>query len=181
MTLPLNLIRMTLTTKTPSIDAWSNDNSNDGQHAQNSKTVECQLGRTYEQLADTEANIELFNALINLDLATYDVKKFIVNQSNHKRVDVVPDLKVQRQAMRSKSKLHDAIAFSSKLRRKRDVLKSRISKKYKGAMCRRILDKLVKVYRDRKRSKIDANRSKIDHLKHKNQLEKALRTAPPWY
>ena len=77
-----------------------------GQAQQNNKTVECLLEKTLESLAATEANIELFNTLIRLDLATNDVKSFVSKQTIHKRIDKRPDIKVQRVSM--KSKLHDA-------------------------------------------------------------------------
>ena len=124
---------MTLTT--------DNSSYNDVQPAQNSKTVECQLERTYELLAVTEANVVMFNALIKLNLATNDVKNFVSKQIIHKRVEKKPDLKVQKYAM--KSKLLDAISFSKRLRRKRDVLKSRLSKKLGSSNRRRWLDNRV--------------------------------------
>ena len=77
--------------------------------AQNEKTVECRLKRTYELLAVTEANIEMFDALIKLNLATNEVMNFVNNQTIHKRVDKKPDLRVQKHAM--KSKISDSIAI----------------------------------------------------------------------
>ena len=49
------------------------------------KTVECLLEKTFEKIAVTEANIELFNTLIDLGLATNDVKNFIMKQTIHLR------------------------------------------------------------------------------------------------
>ena len=46
----------------------------------NPKTVECQLEWTYVKLAATEANAELFTTLIDLGLATNDVKNFVAKQ-----------------------------------------------------------------------------------------------------
>ena len=170
---------MTLTTLTP-VDCDWNPSLNDVQAspAQNSKSVECQLERTYELLAVTEANIEMFNTLIKLNLATNDVSNFLKKQTIHKRVDVKPDLKVLKHAMRSK--LTDACAFSKRLRRKRDVLKSRVAKKLgTNSNGRRVLEDMVKRYRVKKKAHSDENSVKIDRIKQKNQLEKSIRLAPP--
>ena len=52
--------------------------SNDAHNCvQNLKTVECQLEKTFETLAATEANVKLFTTLIDLGLATNDVKNFV--------------------------------------------------------------------------------------------------------
>ena len=57
------------------------------------KTVECQLEKMYENIAVTEANIELFNTMISLGLATNDVKNFVRKQIIHKRTTDKPDFK----------------------------------------------------------------------------------------
>ena len=91
------------------------------QPVQNLKTVECQLRMTYEKLAETEANVYIFNTLKGMNLATNDVKNFVRKQTIHKRVQTKPDSKVQNAAMRSK--LSDALAFAKRLRQKRNTLK----------------------------------------------------------
>ena len=123
---------MTLTTTNQANPVWENLKLNDvpASLALNSKTVECQLKKTYELLADTEANIDMFDALIKLNLATNDVLSFINKQTIHKKVVRQPDLKVQKLAM--SSKISDAVAFSKRLRKQRDILKARVSKKYDG-------------------------------------------------
>ena len=95
--------------------------------SQNEKSVECKLKSVYEKIAATEANILLFETLKSMNLATHDVRNFVVKQSNQKRISCPPDLRVQRNAMHSK--LSDACAFAKRLRRERDVLKKRLSKK----------------------------------------------------
>ena len=109
-----------------------------------SKTVECQLELTYEKIAVTEANMELFNTLINLGLATNDVKNFIVKQTIHKKADSIsPDLKVQKLAMRSK--LRDACAYIRQLRQQRDMLRSKVARKFndRKSFGRKILNEWV--------------------------------------
>ena len=66
--------------------------------------------------------------LIKHNLATNDVKNFIVKQSIHKRALSEPDLKVQKAAMASK--FQDAIAYAHRLRVERESLKRRLAKKY---------------------------------------------------
>ena len=58
---------------------------------QNIKTVECRLRRTFEKIADTEANIHLFETLKRMGLATNDVSNFFKKQENHKRVKSCPN------------------------------------------------------------------------------------------
>ena len=55
------------------------------------KTVECQLGMTLDKIAATEANVELFEKLLKLGLATNDIKNFILKQSAKKRILCKPD------------------------------------------------------------------------------------------
>ena len=102
----------------PSFPTWLNSkvDSNDApaKPVQNIQTVECQLRRTYERLAGTEANIYLFTTLKGLKLATNDVMNFVKKQTLHKRVLTKPDPKVLQAAM--KSKLRDALAFAKKMR-----------------------------------------------------------------
>ena len=76
----------------------------------------------------------------SMGIATNDVSNFVKKQTIHKRVNQAPDTRVQRIAMHSK--LADAIAFASRLRRERDMLKKRVSKKYSGstALGRRLLE-----------------------------------------
>ena len=58
-------------------------------------------------------------------------------------------------------------------------MKARVSKKYVGACGRRLLDSLVREYRNHKKTKVEQNRVKIDHIMHKTQLENAIKVAPP--
>ena len=148
------------------------------QALQRNKTVECQLELTLEKLAATESNIELFNTLISLGLATNDVKNFVTKQCIHKRIDLGPDLKVQKVSM--KSKLKDACAFAKRLRQLRDVLKGRLARKYsdRKACGRRILDRLLEKYRVSKSKQCKENRKKIDHLKQKSVSEKVIKSVP---
>ena len=159
---------MTLTTDTPVNSTWDKPSLNDvpASHAQNNKSVECQLERTYGLLAETEANIEMFNVLMKLGLATNDVFNFVNKQTIHKRIEKQPDLKVQKLAMRSK--LSDALAYSSRLRRLRDIQKARVSKKYPGSHGRRLLDYMVRDYRIHKKTKVEENRVKIVLMYKKN-------------
>ena len=169
---------MTLTTDNPANVDWKEfENEVQAGPARNFKTVECQLERTYELIAATEANIEMFGVLMKLNLATNDIKNFVKKQIIHRRVDMKPDLRVQKLAM--KSKLADACAFSKRLRKKRDVLKSRLCKRFGNSCGRRMIDCMVKKFRAQKKAHMDANRVKIERMKQKDKLEKALRYAPP--
>ena len=130
---------------------------------QNSKTVECRLGMTYKKIAETEGNIYLFKTLKTLGLATNDVHNFIRKQVLHKRAYAQIDYKLQKSAMHSK--LGDAIAYASRLRRQRDYLKRKVSVKFRDnkSKCRRLLDRMVVQYKIHKADEIDDARAKIDH------------------
>ena len=144
-------------------------------NAQNQKTVECRLKRTYGNLAEAESVAELFKKLIKHDLATNDVKNFVVKQSIHKRILSEPDLKVQKVAMTSK--LQDALASARRLRVERDSLKRRLAKKYKSRMSfwRRVQDDLVKYYREHKKKENLANNKKFSHIQQKTRKLITLR------
>ena len=145
---------------------------------QNHKTVECQLEKTFETLAATEANVELFTVLIDLGLATNDIKNFIQKQTIHKRTDRKPDLQVQKLAMRSK--LRDACCFALRLRQKRDDLKKKLTRKYstKKALGRRILNGMVARYKITKHKEFDEMRKKVEFIKSKEQTDRLIKTAP---
>ena len=114
---------------------------------QTTNTAECQLEKTYYKLAATEANIELFMIMINLGLATNDIKNFVVKQTIHKRVRSKPDLKVQKIAM--KSKLSDACSYAKKLRQTKNSLRKKTLQKYQtdGQTGKRVYRDMVKKYR----------------------------------
>ena len=151
-------------------DAWTS--------SMQTKTVECQLGMTLDKIAATEANVELFEKLLKLGLATNDIKNFILKQSAQKRILCKPDFKVLRSAMRSK--LSDACAFLKRLRRLRDTLKKRIARKYSSrkAYGRKVVDELVSKYREKKILELKKVRRKIEFLKEKEEAEQVIRTAP---
>ena len=142
------------------------------------KTVECQLEEIVEKIAATEANIYLFRTLIGLGLATNDVKNFISKQIIHKRVAKNPDLKVQRMAMRSK--LVDACAFVKRLRQLRDKLKGKVARKYSSrkSLGRRVLDRVACKYKRLREKEISDCQAKIEHIKHKNEMDKILKSVP---
>ena len=168
-----------MTANQVTVDPANDSKCNDaGQAQHNIKTVECQLERTFEKLAATEANMEMFNTLIKLNLATNDIRNFVLKQTTHKRTSKTPDLKTQRVAMLSK--LKDACCFASRLRQQRDTLKTQLAKKYssKKALGRRILTGLVKKYRQCRQNELNECRKKVDHLKSKNDMDKLIRTAP---
>ena len=146
---------------------------------QNSKSVECRLQETYGKLAVAEELVELFKNLMRHNLATNDVTNFVKKQSIHKRVLSNPDLNVQKAAM--KSKFLDALSCVRRLRKDRDILKSRLAKKYEGrkSLRRRIEDKLVMKYRMMKRDENEANLKKFSHIQQKRSVEKELTSAPP--
>ena len=148
------------------------------QPVQNLKTVECQLRMTYEKLAETEANVYIFNTLKGMNFATNDVKNFVRKQTIHKRVQTKPDSKVQNAAMRSK--LSDALAFAKRLRQKRNTLKGRLVKKFacKRSEGRRVLDNLVTHYRNYKHKEMSEAKIKINHILEKEQLDKVVKEAP---
>ena len=156
------------------------DNDNDAKEPpmQNFKTVECQLERVYQKLAATEANIMLFNTLLRFGLATNDIKNFTVKQTIHKRVERVPDYKVQKVAMISK--LKDALAYAKRLRQSRNTLVKRVRKKFsdKKALGRRVLDGLSSSYSRYKKQEYEDVENKIEHYKVKAKLEKVVKVAP---
>ena len=169
-----------LTTITPDVLIWSRPNSNDAAcpELQNKKTVECRLKETYYKIAVTEANTYLFSRLKSMDLATNDVANFVKKQTIHKRVRNSPDLRVQRSAMQSK--MSDSIAYASRLRRVRDDLKKKLSKKHSGnkSKLRRIEDSILKHYKHAKDDEMNRVKAKIDHYLNKERVSKKLRNAP---
>ena len=169
-----------LTTLTPDTHIGNTVDFNDAvsHRLQNPKTVECKLKETYKRLAETEANIYVFKTLLSLNLATNDITNFVKKQTIHKRVIVRPDLRVQKTAM--KSKIADAIAFAGRLRKLRDSLKKKVSRKYadRKSKGRRVLESLLKVYRQFKESEIEDAKSKIDHIVNKEKIQKSLKVAP---
>ena len=169
-----------LTTLTPDTSIGNTVDLNDAasQRLQNSKTVECQLKETYKRIAETEANIYVFKTLKSLNLATNDITNFVKKQTIHKRVIVRPDLKVQKIAM--KSKIADAVAFAERLRKLRNSLKKKVSRKYadRKSKGRRVLDSLLKVYRQLKESEMKDAKDKIDHIVNREKTKKSLKTAP---
>ena len=144
----------------------------------NTKTVECRLKTTYTKLARTEANIFLFTKLKSMNLATNDVTSFIDKQTIHKKASLLPDNKVKRAAMNSK--LIDAIAYTKRLRQERDLLKRRLSRKFRSskAQGRRICTDLVALYHREKDKGILEAKEKIDHIKYKELKEREVRHAP---
>ena len=146
--------------------------------SQNCKTVECQLEKTYEKLAETEANVQLFIRLKSMGMATNDVVSFAKKQTIHKRVNMCPDARVLKAAMQSK--LVDAIAYAKRLRRQRDVLKRKLSKLYSSnkSKCRKVLESLFKHYKLHKENEMRSKRTKIEHCIAKDQLRKASKSAP---
>ena len=142
------------------------------------KTVECQLEMTFNRIAVTEANIELFGTMLRLGLATNDVKNFIHKQSNQKRVLSKPDFKVQKSAM--KSKFSDACAYLKRLKRQRDTLKARIVKKFSSRKSygRKIIDGLVDSFRSRREIELAKARKKIEFYREKSKIERETRSAP---
>ena len=143
-----------------------------------SKTVECRLKRTYERLAETEANIQLFIKLKGMGLATNDVSSFVKKQVIHKRVIKCPDTKVLKASMQSK--LIDAVAFAKKLRVQRDNEKSKLSKIYSSCKSRgrRVLEALYEHYREHRMKEMLSMRSKIDHYIAREKYEKSIKNAP---
>ena len=75
----------TLTTGMPANSGFDHKFTNDKMPnaSLNSQTVECRLKRTYERLAETEANVQLFIRLKNMGLATNDVSSFARKQTIH--------------------------------------------------------------------------------------------------
>ena len=145
---------------------------------QNSKTVECQLRLTYQKLAAEEARIHLFSTLKSMDLSTNDVTSFINGQTIHKRVLVRPDVKVQKAAMNSK--LLDSLTFARKLRRRRDMLKKKLCRKYQQSpsKSRKICSEMVDFYHDSKKVELRHANNKIERIKIKSLSEKVIKKAP---
>ena len=78
------------------------------------------------------------------------------------------------------SKLSDALVFASRLRKQRDRLKQKLSRKYceNKSKHRRVLDSLVKVYRSKKEIEMNDAKKKIDHYISREKLDKSLKKAP---
>ena len=145
---------------------------------QNCKTVECRLKKTYEKLAETEANVQLFIKLKSMGMATNDVANFAKKQTIHKRVNMCPDVRVLKAAMQSK--LVDAIAYAKRLRRQRDMDKRKLSGLYSSNKTkgRRVLECLFKHYKSYREDEMRKMRAKIEHYIARDQIRKATKSAP---
>ena len=73
------------------------------------------------------------------------------------------------------------MSVHSRLRKKRDSLKQKLSKKYceERSKCRNIQENLVKNYRKQKEFEINDARRKVDHYREREKLDMHLRKAPP--
>ena len=143
------------------------------------KTVEGRLWVTLRTLADTEGNIKLFNTLKSLGTATNDVRNFVLKQSKHRRVNNCIDAKVMRVAMTSK--LKDAYAYAKRLRQDKNIIKSRILKKYRNSSTegKKVISKLISKYRSYKLKVMDDVERKAVFLKEKNNAADKIRESPP--
>ena len=76
--------------------------------------------------------------------------------------------------------IQDACSHAKVLRRERDALKCKISKKYGGSKskCTRLLESIFCEYKEAKKKKLPEVESKIDMIKSKSLVEKEVRVAP---
>ena len=81
---------------------------------QDPKQVEEQLMKVCERLRVTEVNIGMFSRMIKTDVATNDVRNFVLKQSNMKKASDKFDMRLCKSIM--KRKLNDACALASSLR-----------------------------------------------------------------
>ena len=138
------------------------------------KSVEGQLWKTLQKLAETEGVIKLLSTLKLLGLATNDVHSFVVKQVIHKKVCKKIDNKVKKVAM--ESKLRDAYAYAKRLRQDKNKYKNRLLKKYLSSKSygKQVLSDLVWKYRDMKSMVFKDVESKVTFLKEKHELNNKL-------
>ena len=96
---------------------------------QDPEHVEEQLKKVCERLRVTEVNIGMFSRMVRTDVATNDVRNFVLKQSNMKKASDKFDLKLCKSIM--KRKLNDACALASRLRNSKNKLKAILSDKFK--------------------------------------------------
>ena len=99
-------------------------------------------------LAETEANITMFNYMIKKQVSTNDVRHFIVKQAAQCRVYKQTNRRLERVAMHMKRS--DAIALAKRLRQQKHRSKTSIRHYFDREIANNLIDKInrkASVYR----------------------------------
>ena len=147
--------------------------------AQKIETVEGKLWGTFRALAEAEGVVYFLTTLKKLGLATNEVRSFVDKQILHKKMTNSRDSRVLNSAMRSK--VSDACAYAKKLRQTKNILRNRVTRKYRDSKskCRKILDDMVRRYRVLRIQELRTADEKVRWHKEKSELVKSFEKAPP--
>ena len=121
-------------------------------------------------IAETEANVYMFNKMIRLCLSTNDIRQFSVNQAAQCRVYKKTNLRIEKVAM--KGKRSDALALVKRLRQRKHRVKQSLRSIYKDdptKAAKKIddINRRVSSYRTWLK---DCKRQKIEHLSGKREI-----------
>ena len=111
--------------------------------AKNAKEVEELLEKTCNKLNETEVNIRLFNRMVRNGVATNDVRNFVSNQAELKRMDHRMNDSLTRNAM--KEKFIDACALARKLKQEKKALKDLLKSEFNYSVkkCRKLVKRTI--------------------------------------